>query len=185
VSKRGVGREACRNGHPFPEYRYVSPRGNTRCRECARLRKASQRVRKEVRPRTHCGRGHPYAGRNVMHLANGTRICRACRNIWERNRAWKERQSRPLQPPTAQFGDRNAATMNAAKTHCPRGHAYTPENIYYGTRGWRTCRTCALERRQVIRDAKRAYAARMARSGVVSGSEDQAGSARGGSTDSQ
>lgn len=36
-----------------------------------------------------------------------------------------------------------AATLNAEKTHCPRGHEYTPENTTYlnGGRG-RACRTC-------------------------------------------
>lgn len=27
-------------------------------------------------------------------------------------------------------------------THCPRGHAYTPENVYVTPRGSRECRTC-------------------------------------------
>lgn len=31
---------------------------------------------------------------------------------------------------------------NAAKTHCPRGHAYTAENTYVRPRGSRECRTC-------------------------------------------
>jgi hypothetical protein len=30
----------------------------------------------------------------------------------------------------------------AAKTHCPRGHEYTPENTYYDKHGRRACRTC-------------------------------------------
>jgi hypothetical protein len=34
---------------------------------------------------------------------------------------------------------------NKLKTHCPRGHEYTPENTYsYGNR--RVCKTCALRR---------------------------------------
>ena len=31
------------------------------------------------------------------------------------------------------------------KAHCPQGHPYSEENIYYW-RGWRKCRTCVLER---------------------------------------
>ena len=29
-----------------------------------------------------------------------------------------------------------------AKTHCPHGHEYTPENTVHTKEGWRTCRTC-------------------------------------------
>lgn len=34
------------------------------------------------------------------------------------------------------------AIANAAKTHCPHGHAYTPENTYRPPSGYRICRTC-------------------------------------------
>lgn len=46
---------------------------------------------------------------------------------------------------------RHASAVVAAKTHCPRGHEYTPENTYIRPRGHRECRTCHLE------DAKAAY----------------------------
>lgn len=43
------------------------------------------------------------------------------------------------------------AGLNAAKTHCCRGHAFTPENTYWrtGPRGnaYRTCRDCMRESR--------------------------------------
>lgn len=32
------------------------------------------------------------------------------------------------------------------KTHCPRGHAYTPDNIYASDRPHRRCKECARER---------------------------------------
>lgn len=35
--------------------------------------------------------------------------------------------------------------VNAAKTHCIRGHEFTPENIY-AVPGGRACRTCRRER---------------------------------------
>lgn len=34
------------------------------------------------------------------------------------------------------------ATINARKTHCNRGHEFTAENTYIGTRGSRICRVC-------------------------------------------
>lgn len=39
------------------------------------------------------------------------------------------------------------ASINAAKTHCPRGHEYTPENtMRFGPEDrWRWCRTCSRE----------------------------------------
>jgi 5-methylcytosine-specific restriction endonuclease McrA len=41
-------------------------------------------------------------------------------------------------------GSTNSA--NAAKTRCPNGHAYTPENTY-SNHGKRECRTCKRERK--------------------------------------
>jgi hypothetical protein len=46
------------------------------------------------------------------------------------------------------------AAINAAKTHCPRGHEYTPENTYTNPNpnGGRICRTCKRARdRQAAR----------------------------------
>jgi hypothetical protein len=45
----------------------------------------------------------------------------------------------------------NIAAVNAVKTACPHGHAYTPENtyVYVGRRGrMRFCITCRRERRK-------------------------------------
>lgn len=39
----------------------------------------------------------------------------------------------------------SASTRNALVTHCPRGHAYTPENTRVAD-GKRSCRTCSRER---------------------------------------
>jgi hypothetical protein len=36
-----------------------------------------------------------------------------------------------------------SAAMNAAKTHCVKGHEYTPENTMVGKEGWRQCRACS------------------------------------------
>jgi hypothetical protein len=40
------------------------------------------------------------------------------------------------------------ATINAAKTHCPKGHEYTPENTMprsLGRKRWRECRECGRQ----------------------------------------
>lgn len=35
--------------------------------------------------------------------------------------------------------------QHTGKTHCPRGHEYTPENTIIRRTGWRECRTCRRE----------------------------------------
>ncbi|WP_370266016.1 HNH endonuclease [Streptomyces sp. V4I8] len=37
-------------------------------------------------------------------------------------------------------------SARARTTHCPYGHAYSPENSYLDARGFRQCRTCRAER---------------------------------------
>jgi hypothetical protein len=40
--------------------------------------------------------------------------------------------------------------LNAKKTHCPRGHEYTPDNTYIQQpQGWRHCRTCSKDRQSL------------------------------------
>lgn len=43
-----------------------------------------------------------------------------------------------------------AGSLQKAKTHCPQGHEYSPQNTMNRKRGWRHCRTC-----QILRLAKR------------------------------
>lgn len=81
-------------------------------------------------PATECAKGHPLEGRNRMNDGR----CRVCHNAAQRDR---------LNP--------EAKPTNTAKTHCPHGHAYTPENTYFirrKTRGTveRRCRTCHKRR---------------------------------------
>lgn len=44
---------------------------------------------------------------------------------------------------------------NARKTHCERGHEYTPENTYITARGHRRCRECKREWQRQSRQKKR------------------------------
>lgn len=46
-------------------------------------------------------------------------------------------------------GGRVTGALNRAKTHCPRGHPYSPENTYINPKaGSRACRTCRSEGRR-------------------------------------
>lgn len=63
-----------------------------------------------------------------------------------------------LQPVTHQTNTRRGfglAGLNARKTHCKRGHAFTPENTIDHPRG-RGCRQCARMMKQRRRDRARA-----------------------------
>lgn len=43
-------------------------------------------------------------------------------------------------------GSETKSAINARKTHCPQGHAYTPTNIYWHD-GSRSCRACWADRK--------------------------------------
>lgn len=75
--------------------------------------------------KSHCSRGHPLSGENLILDAEGRR-CRTCRN--DRQRERYEAHPRPV------------------PSHCKRGHEFTEENTYrHG--GRRHCRACATRRR--------------------------------------
>ncbi len=44
---------------------------------------------------------------------------------------------------------------NRSKTHCPKGHPYTPENTYKYDDGRRRCRRCRLDQVAAARRARR------------------------------
>lgn len=54
---------------------------------------------------------------------------------------------RHLEAVTQQQNLHRSPLFGIHKTHCPRGHEYTPENTYWGT-GWRSCLACRRTRNQ-------------------------------------
>jgi hypothetical protein len=110
----------------------------------------------------------PHRGRNVMAhrffyellvgpVPQGLELDHLCRNPACCN-------PRHLEPVTHRENILRGNTepaRNAVKTHCPQGHAYTPENVYIrpGTHQ-RGCRTCA--RVQAVKTNKRRRAMRAA-----------------------
>lgn len=87
---------------------------------------------------THANGDIP-ADMQVDHLCNN----RACVNV-EHLRVVSAKEN--------SHADHSAATarVNAAKTHCPKGHEYTAENTYGPyPRSGRLCKTCVLSRRKV------------------------------------
>lgn len=51
----------------------------------------------------------------------------------------------------------HVSAVNSAKTHCPKGHAYTKQNTYINKRGARNCRKCAREASEKWRENNPTY----------------------------
>jgi hypothetical protein len=47
------------------------------------------------------------------------------------------------------------AAINAAKTHCPRNHPYSGDNLMHNKKGGRLCRICELERQRGVKRRQR------------------------------
>jgi len=96
--------------------------------------------------KTHCLRGHEYTEENTIWVkgtegkgigGRGHRTCRTCSNM-------KARETRARIAATKPSLREIAIEKRLAKTHCPNGHEWTPENTIYGKDGFiRHCRTCA------------------------------------------
>lgn len=83
--------------------------------------------------------GPKLEGMEVRHL-NGDKTDNRAENL-----AWGTRSENNLDR------QRHGTDYQLNKTHCPRGHEYTPENTYIQTgpnrRPGRACRTCVREKR--------------------------------------
>lgn len=103
--------------------------------------------------RFYFGQEECRAHRAVYELLKGPipdklQIDHLCRNRWCI-------QAEHLEAVTARenvLRGQGTAAINARKTHCPRGHAYTPENIKRNGKHGRNCRIC---RNIAERDRKR------------------------------
>jgi hypothetical protein len=83
-------RGTCTRGHPSL---HRSASGYTKCLVCDGLRRGIVRGPHEAlkcgpKPKSHCGRGHPFSGDNLYVTPGGKRSCRACNNA--NQRAWQK-----------------------------------------------------------------------------------------------
>ncbi len=148
----------CVHGHPLSGDNLLpsAEPGSRRCRQCVIERGRARRA--QFKPigqhashplKTHCKRGHPLTDENVFVYASGLRSCRQCRAI--ARKAWEEREI-----------EKGTIVRVGPKTHCPKGHPLSGDNLYLTPEGWRQCRICRRAANQA-RDAKRKEKRRMAR----------------------
>ena len=115
-----------------------------------------------------CLRGHDLTGpaaitarptRSKNSAKAPSRKCVQCQR--EDTRASRQRAGYPY----------TGEPTNRDKTHCKRGHEFTPENTYVLPRGGRMCRACAVELRRANAAARKAARGETAVHGPVFGEE--------------
>lgn len=96
---------------------------------------------------------HRWAYRQIVReLRPGEYLLANCMPGCQNPRHWRLSTSSKTPGPkkSRATGGLSAPQINAAKTHCPQDHEYTPDNTYTwrDSRGYlhRKCRTCTLQR---------------------------------------
>jgi hypothetical protein len=81
--------------------------------------------------KTHCEKGHPFDGDNVRIVEGRRRACRTCdrERMREVRRVWKE-------------DNPDRRLRSGERTHYPKGHPYSGDNLGVRFNGWRVCRAC-------------------------------------------
>ena len=93
------------------------------------------------RAKTHCPRGHIYA--------EGKRVCFVCPA--EQKKRYDIQHVARLAAGDTRIRNSGAGKHNREKTHCLRGHEFTPNNTYMTKAGRRLCKACKNERQRRAR----------------------------------
>jgi hypothetical protein len=125
---------------------------NRRCVNPAHLEAVTPRENVHRRIlKDHCRRGHEYVEGSYILTRPRYRVCLICQRDYP-----QRRKVQGVKLPHAEACAK--ASANARKTHCPKGHEYTPENIYRSKNPLsvvagviRKCRICLLERQKQAR----------------------------------
>ena len=110
--------------------------------------------------KTHCPRGHEYSEENTLNRKDGGRKCRTCMRDQSRE-AMRERTATPEGKAEAaakmrawrrKSGKISGQHIYGSRTHCTKGHEYTPENTILRIEGGRSkgrrCRACQAARKR-------------------------------------
>lgn len=109
-------------------------------------------------PKTHCPAAHPLSDDNVYWRKDGKpgRQCKTCTRDRASAAYWKDREPAPPRTPKPKAAGSKRLPQEL-RTHCPHGHEYTPDNIYWGgpEKNRRTCKTCARARARAQHETHR------------------------------
>lgn len=137
------GMEGCHNNGKAYDNRLENLRWDTRSSN--NLDKNIHGTNYQVN-KTHCKHGHEFNSANTITNAAGYRQCRACNRNWNREkqptpeeRAAKNARVRDWRRRTGQV---TGLHNYGSRTHCNKGHEFTPENTLIRSDGGRRCRTC-------------------------------------------
>lgn len=124
----------CPQGHEYTEANtYIVPStGHRQCRTCIKAKNKGN----ANSTRTHCPQGHPYDEENTYRVpGKNNRMCKTCMRDRSREYQRNKYRDRPRRP--------HQGEVMRAKTVCPQGHPYSPENTYTNpNNGRRHCRIC-------------------------------------------
>ena len=99
--------------------------------------------------KTHCPHGHEYTDFNTYMNPKGSRECRTCKsnNRKKDNELNKDKYKKYWSD--RYLKNRGELKGNSRKTHCTKGHEYTPENTSISTSGSRRCKQCNRDRAKI------------------------------------
>lgn len=83
----------------------------------------------------------------VGPIPEGLQIDHLCRNP----RCVNPKHLEPVTPRENTMRGEAPSAYHAKKTHCPKGHPYSGDNLYVGAKGNRVCRACGREKARVKR----------------------------------
>lgn len=95
--------------------------------------------------KTHCPKGHPYAGDNLLITTNGGRACKKCISERATAKYWEKKAKRIF------------VRKDMKREACPLGHPYSGDNLYVDPRGHRHCRACSVVSRIAMKERSPNY----------------------------